>query len=308
MSVSLSASASASAPASVSVAVYDMSPVALSTALLATLSWVGFIVAGFVLWSNGNTNGGYSMVGIAICLPAVVAALVHAVRAWRSQTFTSAHRSSLLWLGSLSWLGFIVAGFVLWSLGNTNGGYSMVGIATSLPFVVASVLASLNYYSPLYLTAQQLAYAAPPLLTLSWAGFIVSGFMLWYYGNLDGGYSMVGIAICLPAVVAALLLFHTLCSRKGFSADVVSALTWLGSLSWSGFLVAGFMLWYFGNTNGGYSMVGIAIILPAVVAALLSFVGTHGTKALPVAAASAVSVAAPAPAPAAVLVDSGVSV
>jgi hypothetical protein len=48
-------------------------PTALLSALLATLSWVGFIAAGFVLWSQGNTNGGYSMVGIAICLPAVVA-------------------------------------------------------------------------------------------------------------------------------------------------------------------------------------------------------------------------------------------
>jgi hypothetical protein len=48
-------------------------PTALLSALLATLSWVGFIAAGFVLWAEGNTNGGYSMVGIAICLPAVVA-------------------------------------------------------------------------------------------------------------------------------------------------------------------------------------------------------------------------------------------
>ena len=49
------------------------SPTALLAALLATLSWVGFIAAGFVLWAEGNTNGGYSMVGIAICLPAAVA-------------------------------------------------------------------------------------------------------------------------------------------------------------------------------------------------------------------------------------------
>jgi hypothetical protein len=305
----MSLSVSASAPVSVSVSVYDMSPLALSTGLLATLSWVGFIVAGFVLWSNGNTNGGYSMVGIAICLPAVVAALVHAVRAWRSQTFTNAHRASLLWLGALSWLGFIVCGFVLWSFGNTNGGYSMVGIATILPFAVAAVLGALNYYRPLYVTAKHLAYATQPLLTMSWAGFIVSGFMLWYYGNTNGGYSMVGIAICLPAAVATAVLLHTLCSRNSFSADVVSTLTWLGSLSWSGFLVAGFMLWYFGNTNGGYSMVGIAIILPAVVALLLTFVGTHGTKALPAAAAAAaVSVAAPAAAPTAVVVDASVTV
>ena len=298
---------SVSTPVSVSVSAYDVSPVALSTALLATLSWVGFIVAGFVLWSNGNTNGGYSMVGIAIILPALVAALVHAVRAWRSQTFTNAHRASLLWLGSLSWLGFIVCGFVLWSFGNTDGGYSMVGIATSLPFAVASVLATLTYYRPLYVTAKQLAYAAPPLLTMTWAGFIVSGFMLWYYGNLSGGYSMVGIAICLPAAVAAVVLLHTLCASKGFSSDVISTLTWLGSLSWSGFLVAGFMLWYFGNTNGGYSMVGIAIILPAVVALLLTFLG--GSKAVTDAPATAVTapVAAPA-APAAVVVDSSVAV
>ena len=50
-----------------------VSPLASPTALLATLSWVGFIAAGFVLWAEGNTNGGYSMVGIAICLPAAVA-------------------------------------------------------------------------------------------------------------------------------------------------------------------------------------------------------------------------------------------
>lgn len=245
----------------------------LSTALLATLSWLGFIVAGFVLWSNGNTDGGYSMVGIAIILPAVVAALAQAVRAFRAQQFSNAQLVSVTWLSALSWLGFIVCGFVLWSFGNTNGGYSMVGIATSLPFVVAAVLGLLNYYHPLLVTAQQLAYTAPRLLTMSWAGFIVSGFMLWYYSNLSGGYAMVGIAICLPAVVAAVLLAHTFCARAGFSEGVVSTLSWLGTLSWSGFLVAGFMLWYYGNTSGGYAMVGIAIILPAVVAAVLSFVG-----------------------------------
>jgi hypothetical protein len=51
-----------------------------AVALLSTLSWSGFIVSGFMLWATGNTNGGYSMVGIAICLPAVIAvvvALVH---------------------------------------------------------------------------------------------------------------------------------------------------------------------------------------------------------------------------------------
>ena len=47
-----------------------------AVALLSVLSWAGFIVAGFMLWATGNTNGGYSMVGIAICLPAAVAAIV----------------------------------------------------------------------------------------------------------------------------------------------------------------------------------------------------------------------------------------
>jgi hypothetical protein len=32
-----------------------------------------------MLWATGNTNGGYSMVGIAICLPAVIAAVVAVV-------------------------------------------------------------------------------------------------------------------------------------------------------------------------------------------------------------------------------------
>ena len=50
-----------------------------AVALLSTLSWAGFIVAGFMLWATGNTNGGYSMVGIAICLPAVIAAVVAVV-------------------------------------------------------------------------------------------------------------------------------------------------------------------------------------------------------------------------------------
>ena len=50
-----------------------------AVALLSTLSWAGFIVAGFMLWATGNTNGGYSMVGIAICLPAAVAAVVAVV-------------------------------------------------------------------------------------------------------------------------------------------------------------------------------------------------------------------------------------
>jgi len=50
-----------------------------AVALLSTLSWAGFIVAGFMLWATGNTNGGYAMVGIAICLPAVIAAVVAVV-------------------------------------------------------------------------------------------------------------------------------------------------------------------------------------------------------------------------------------
>jgi len=52
------------------------SPAMTAVALLSTLSWSGFIVSGFMLWATGNTNGGYSMVGIAICLPAVIAAVV----------------------------------------------------------------------------------------------------------------------------------------------------------------------------------------------------------------------------------------
>jgi hypothetical protein len=55
------------------------SPAMTAVALLSTLSWAGFIVAGFMLWATGNTNGGYSMVGIAICLPAVIAAVVAVV-------------------------------------------------------------------------------------------------------------------------------------------------------------------------------------------------------------------------------------
>ena len=52
------------------------SPAMTAVALLSTLSWSGFIVSGFMLWATGNTNGGYSMVGIAICLPAAIAAIV----------------------------------------------------------------------------------------------------------------------------------------------------------------------------------------------------------------------------------------
>ena len=56
-----------------------------AVALLSTLSWSGFIVSGFMLWATGNTNGGYAMVGIAICLPAVIAAVVAVVHG-RSST------------------------------------------------------------------------------------------------------------------------------------------------------------------------------------------------------------------------------
>ena len=257
------------------------SPLMISTALLSTLSWLGFIVAGFVLWNNGNTNGGYSMVGIAIILPAVVAVIAN-FGFGPLATLSALQISSAHWLGSLSWLGFIVCGFVLWAYGNTNGGYSMVGIATSLPFAVAVILATLNAYRPLVVSMAQLVQSVPLLLTQSWLGFIVSGFMLWFYGNTNGGYSMVGIAICLPAVVAALLAVHTSCRRAPFSAPLVYVLGWLSSLSWSGFLVAGFMLWYYGNTSGGYAMVGIAIILPAVVATAL-LASSRGVKALPAA-------------------------
>jgi len=116
------------------------------------------------------------------------------------------------------------------------------------------------------------------LSTLSWSGFIVSGFMLWATGNTNGGYSMVGIAICLPAAIAVLL---PLFARGSTSSDAVvpasmspqmTALAFLSVLSWLGFIVAGFMLWSVGNTNGGYSMVGIAICLPAVVAAIVALV------------------------------------
>lgn len=265
------------------------SPLMISTALLSTLSWLGFIVAGFVLWNNGNTNGGYSMVGIAIILPAVVAVIAN-FGFGPLATLSAIQISSAHWLGSLSWLGFIVCGFVLWAYGNTNGGYSMVGIATSLPFAVAVILATVNAYHPLAVSMAQLAQSVPLLLTQSWLGFIVSGFMLWFYGNTNGGYAMVGIAICLPAVVATFLALHTSCRRAPFSAPLVYVLGWLSSLSWSGFLVAGFMLWYYGNTNGGYAMVGIAIILPAVVATGLLVSSSRGVKALP-ASGSSVSVA-----------------
>ena len=56
-----------------------MSPQMTALAFLSVLSWLGFIVAGFMLWATGNTSGGYAMVGIAICLPAVIAAVVAVV-------------------------------------------------------------------------------------------------------------------------------------------------------------------------------------------------------------------------------------
>jgi hypothetical protein len=157
---------------------------------------------------------------------------------------------------------------------------------------------SLSAFSP--------AMTAVALLsTLSWSGFIVSGFMLWATGNTNGGYSMVGIAICLPAVLAALLPLY---ARGSATSPVVStpmspqmtALAFLSVLSWLGFIVAGFMLWATGNTSGGYAMVGIAICLPAVIAALVAVV--HGRSSAPAPAAVAV------PAAPKVVVDSGVVV
>jgi hypothetical protein len=143
----------------------------------------------------------------------------------------------------------------------------MAGIATSLPFVVAVLILILNVRK-----STPLVQGVPLLLTLSWLGFIISGFMLWYTGNTNGGYSMIGIAIILPALVAALIpLVPRLTSGlAGASASTAYILGWLFTLSWAGFLVCGFVLWYYGNTNGGYSMVGIAICLPAVIAAALT--------------------------------------
>ena len=196
-------------------------------------------------------------------------------------------------LSTLSWAGFISAGFVLWAAGNTNGGSSMAGIATSLPFVVAVALLILNAKK-----TTPLVQGVPLLLTLSWLGFIISGFMLWYTGNTNGGYSMVGIAIILPALVAALvqLVPRLTTGLAGASASTTYILGWLFTLSWAGFLVCGFVLWYYGNTNGGYSMVGIAICLPAVIAVVLSGYIALAKPALPAAA----------PVAAAVAVDAGV--
>ena len=144
---------------------------------------------------------------------------------------------------------------------------------------------SLSAFSP--------AMTAVALLsTLSWSGFIVSGFMLWASGNTNGGYSMVGIAICLPAVLAALLPLFTRGSSGAVSTTSMSpsmvGVTLLSVLSWLGFIVAGFMLWATGNTNGGYSMVGIAICLPAVIAAIIALV--HGRSATPAVVAAPATV------------------
>ena len=154
-----------------------------------------------------------------------------------------------------------------------------------------------------------MSFIVPLLSTLSWIGFISAGFVLWSYGNTNGGYSMVGIAICLPAVVAATLPFVPSFKRNSPTAELPPSLlylvAWLGTLSWAGFLVCGFILWYVGNTSGGYSMVGIAICLPAAVAALLSlrFACTRGatgvvpTPALPTGVVAVdVSTSATAPA------------
>ena len=65
------------------------SPAMTAVALLSVLSWAGFIVAGFMLWATGNTNGGYSMVGIAICLPAAIAAIVALVHGRSAATASS---------------------------------------------------------------------------------------------------------------------------------------------------------------------------------------------------------------------------
>jgi len=63
------------------------------------------------------------------------------------------------------------------------------------------------------------------------------------------------------------------------------------------------MLWATGNTNGGYSMVGIAICLPAVIAAVVAVV--HGRSSAPAAPAAAAVAVTAAPK---VVVDSSVIV
>jgi hypothetical protein len=208
------------------------SPAMTAVALLSTLSWAGFIVSGFMLWNYGNTDGGYSMVGIAICLPAVIAAILLIARSFHTE---AAKRSALMagtaLLSTLSWIGFIVAGFMLWAVGNTNGGYSMVGIAIILPAVVAALVPVVAHFqrSAADAAASAVATAFSPQMTavsllsvLSWAGFIVAGFMLWATGNTSGGYAMVGIAICLPAAVAALVaLAQALPAKATAAASVV---------------------------------------------------------------------------------------
>lgn len=209
------------------------SPAMTAVALLSTLSWSGFIVSGFMLWNYGNTNGGYSMVGIAICLPAVIAAILLIARSFQVD---NAKRSALMagtaLLSTLSWIGFIVAGFMLWAVGNTNGGYSMVGIAIILPAVVAALVPVVAHFqrSAADAAASAVATAFSPQMTavsllsvLSWAGFIVAGFMLWATGNTNGGYAMVGIAICLPAVIAAIVaIVQALPAKAASSAAAVS--------------------------------------------------------------------------------------
>ena len=209
------------------------SPAMTAVALLSTLSWTGFIVSGFMLWNYGNTNGGYSMVGIAICLPAVIAAILLIARSFHKE---AAKRSALMagtaLLSTLSWIGFIVAGFMLWAVGNTNGGYSMVGIAIILPAVVAALVPVVAHFqrSAADAAASAVATAFSPQMTavsllsvLSWAGFIVAGFMLWATGNTSGGYAMVGIAICLPAVIAAIVaIVQALPAKAASPASAVS--------------------------------------------------------------------------------------
>jgi len=145
------------------------SPAMTAVALLSTLSWSGFIVSGFMLWATGNTNGGYSMVGIAICLPAVLAALLplYAGGSATSPVVSapmSPQMTALAFLSVLSWLGFIVAGFMLWATGNTSGGYAMVGIAICLPAVIAAVVAVVHGRSSAPAAAAVAVTAAPKVV------------------------------------------------------------------------------------------------------------------------------------------------
>ena len=100
-------------------------------------------------------------------------------------------------LSTLSWAGFMGAAFVQWAAGNTNGGYYMAGIATILPFVVAVTLLAVNAHK-----FTPLIQVVPLLLTLSWIGFIVSGFMRWYTGDRYVGYIIVVIVTILLALNA----------------------------------------------------------------------------------------------------------